>query len=508
MADSQLICLDDNHVNVSINDKNPQFFYCESQRLALGELLQSRAADFGKIIKKQGMKEFLSSKEVKKISKHWEKYNVDKTDSTQGKGAEGEGSLTYWPEKSDIPIPELDLGWTEYVAYRGITRATVYMHPPKNNEPFIKEIVRKMIQESSKVLAVVMDDFTDRNIFVDLLEASYRRKVAVYVVLDQGNLKYFLEMCRRLELNELKIRNIRVRSITGTGLYLAAGHVLGTLNQKFMIVDGNKALSGSYSFTWSCARLHRSMTTLFTGQILEAFDNEFRELYANSDAVNLHEELKISPDFQLRAKGTEADLIPPRSTELHRKFQNPKYLLAMEGMRRAASDNKLSPPVDDKLPERDRTLARRDRRGTLLESKKEDDGKSHQAVRDWLLKNDVRGLDQPEPLEDLVPPHKMPNGGKVGGSKFKIPDFGRAISKKDRSSHLGSRDILELAPSSSAGSEGAGDLPLRKSTKGKRKKGELEVQDKVNAGKSSSPFQERQVSIITTKSKKEKCLVS
>ncbi|XP_072890262.1 protein FAM83F-like [Hemitrygon akajei] len=504
MADSQLICLDDNHVNVSINDKNPQFYYCESQRLALGELLESRAADFSKIIKKKGMKAFLSFKEVKKISKNWEKYNVDKTDSPQGKGTEGDGSLTYWPEKSDIPIPELDLGWTEYVAYRGITRATVYMHPPKNNEPFIKEIVRKMIQESSKVIAVVMDDFTDRNILMDLLEASYRRKVAVYVVLDQGNLKYFLEMCRGLELNELKIRNVRVRSIAGIGLYLAEGHVLGSLNQKFMIVDGDKALSGSYSFTWSCARLHRSMTTLFTGQILEAFDNEFRELYANSEAVNLHKELGISSDLGLRAKGTEGGLIPPRSTELQRKFHNPKYLLAMEGIRRAASDNKLSPAIDDKLPERDRTLARRDRRGTLHESRKEDNGKSHQAVRDWLLKNDVRGLDQPEPLEDLVPPHKMPNSSKVGGSKFKLPDFGRALSRKDRSSLLGSRDLSELAPSGPSES----DLPSKKSTKGKRKKEEVEVQDKANAGRSSSPILERQVSTITIKSKKEKCRIS
>ncbi|XP_059809564.1 protein FAM83F-like [Hypanus sabinus] len=504
MADSQLICLDDNHVNVSINDKNPQFFYCESQRLALGELLESRAADFSKIIKKKGMKEFLSFKEVKKISKNWEKYNVDKTDSPQGKGTEGDGSLTYWPEKSDIPIPELDLGWTEYVAYRGITRAIVYMHPPKNNEPFIKEIVRKMIQESSKVIAVVMDDFTDRNILMDLLEASYRRRVAVYVVLDQGNLKYFLEMCRGLELNELKIRNVRVRSIAGIGLYLVAGHVLGSLNQKFMIVDGDKALSGSYSFTWSCARLHRSMTTLFTGQILEAFDTEFRELYANSDAVNLHEELGISSDFKLRDKGTEGGLIPPRSTELQRKLNNPKYLLAMEGVRRAASDNKLSPTIDGKLPERDRTLARRDRRGTLHESRKEDDGKSQRAVHDWLLKNDVRGLDQPEPLEDLVPPHKMPNSSKVGGSKFKFPNFGRALSRKDRSSLMGSRDLSELAPSGPSES----DLSSKKSTKGKRKKEEVDGQDKANAGRSSSPFLERHASTNTIKSKKEKCRIS
>ncbi|XP_051899295.1 protein FAM83F-like isoform X2 [Pristis pectinata] len=466
MADSQLMCLDDNHINISINDKNPQFFYCESQRLALEELLESKAVDFNKIIKKQGLKEFLSSKEVKKISKNWDKYKVEKTDSPQGKAAESDDSLTYWPEQSDIPIPELDLGWTEHVAYRGITRATIYMQPPRNSEPFIKEVVRKLIQEARKVLAVVMDDFTDQNIFEDLVEAGYRHRVAVYIVLDQGNLTYFLEMCRRMELKELQIRNIRVRSIAGTGLYLTAGHVKGTLNEKFMIVDGDKALSGSYSFTWSCARLHRSSLTLFTGQILEAFDAEFRELYANSDAVNLPDQLGISPGFSRHV----SSLVPPRSIEMQRKFHNPKYLLAMEGLRRAASDNQLSPAAEDKAPGPGRNLTR-DRRGTLRESRKENDGKGNQAVHDWLIANDVRGLDQPEPLEDLVPPHKMPNGGKVGGSRFRLSDLGKAISRRDN-------------PEPASGSpapEGPSGLIPSKSTKSKRKKEEAEVQDKVSA---------------------------
>uniref|UniRef100_UPI00398ED7C6 protein FAM83F-like n=1 Tax=Pristiophorus japonicus TaxID=55135 RepID=UPI00398ED7C6 len=247
MAGSQLLCLEDNHINVKINEKNAEFFYCEHQRFALEGLLTSGPADFNKILKERSVKEFISSKEAKKIAKNWQKYGVERSDSPKGKEAESGGSLTYWPEKSDTPIPELDLGWTEYVAYRGITRATIHTQPPKNNDPFIKEVVRKMIQEARKMIALVMDDFTDRNIFEDLVEASYRWSLPVYIVLDQSNLKNFLEMCRRQQLNDLMIRYLRVRSTAGTGFYLTKGYVRGSLNQKFMIVDGDKVLSGSYS---------------------------------------------------------------------------------------------------------------------------------------------------------------------------------------------------------------------------------------------------------------------
>ncbi|XP_069765727.1 protein FAM83F-like [Narcine bancroftii] len=507
MAESQLMCLDDNHINVIINEKNPQFFYCETQRLALEEFLKSGTTDFRKIIKKQGIKDFVSAKEVKKISKNWERYEMDKAMSSQGKAAESDGSLTYWPEQSDIPIPDLDLGWTEHVVYRGITRATAYMHPPKINDPFIREIVRKMIQEARKVVAVVMDDFTDRNIFQDLLEASYWRQVAVYIVLDHGNLQYFLEMCRGIELNKLKIRNIRVRSIGGTDLYLSTGRVKGILNQKFMIVDGDKALSGSYSFTWSCARLHRSTFTLFSGQILEAFDMEFRQLYASSDAVSLDSLLGLRPDEEQPGKDLNTGLIStPQSIELDRKVNNPKYLLVLEGMRRAALDNQL--PADDKAPQR--ILRRRESRGTMRGSRREDESKSHQVVREWLHKYNVSGIDQPEPLEDLVPPSRMPNGGKVASSKFKLPEWGWAGSKRDRVDG----ESVEVARRG-AGAEDAVTTVPRKSMKSKRKRDdpakgnrqtvEGEAQDKGNAGK----FQDRQASTsITSKSKKEKCRVS
>ncbi|XP_078286585.1 uncharacterized protein LOC144611389 [Rhinoraja longicauda] len=375
-----------------------------------------------------------------------------------------------------------------------------------------------VVELPKSVVAVVMDDFTDRNILEDLLEAGNRRRVAVYIVLDQDNLDNFLEMCGTLELNYLKIRNVRVRCIGGTGFYLTAGRLKGTLNQKFMIVDGDKAFSGSYSFTWSSARLHRSSLAHFTGQVLEAFDTEFRELFACSEAVDLHGRLGIERSMPQLTSSASASayaaaasqLQPPRSNELRTKFHHPKYLLVMDGLRRAASDNQLAgEKAESKEKALEHSLSRRDsRRGTMKDSKKEGDGESGQAVRDWLLNNDVKGLEIPEPLDDLVPASRMPNmpnmpnRAKDLSSKVRLPSFARAFGAK-----ASGKDKAEPPEEVS-----------RKSTKGKRKKEEaakgsrlspeVEGQDKANPVKPSSSFLERQVSTVTTKSKRDKCRVS
>ncbi|KAK1331733.1 hypothetical protein QTO34_009708 [Cnephaeus nilssonii] len=60
---------------------------------------------------------------------------------------------------------------------------------------------------SPEVVAVVMDMFTDVDIFKDLLDAGFKRKVAVYIILDESNVKYFLHMCERahMHLGHLKV---------------------------------------------------------------------------------------------------------------------------------------------------------------------------------------------------------------------------------------------------------------------------------------------------------------
>lgn len=51
-----------------------------------------------------------------------------------------------------------------------------------------------------QVIAIVMDLFTDMEIFSDLMEASSKRHVPVYLILDEKNLNHFAEMCSKMDL--------------------------------------------------------------------------------------------------------------------------------------------------------------------------------------------------------------------------------------------------------------------------------------------------------------------
>ena len=56
-----------------------------------------------------------------------------------------------------------------------------------------------------------MDMFTDVDIFKDLLDAGFKRKVGVYIILDETNVKHFLQMCERAQMHtgHLKVRMAR-----------------------------------------------------------------------------------------------------------------------------------------------------------------------------------------------------------------------------------------------------------------------------------------------------------
>lgn len=60
-----------------------------------------------------------------------------------------------------------------------------------------------------QVVAIVMDLLTDLQILQDLLDASSRRGVAVYTVLEDRGVPHFLDMCTRLQITAV---HLRVRS--------------------------------------------------------------------------------------------------------------------------------------------------------------------------------------------------------------------------------------------------------------------------------------------------------
>ncbi|XP_038007686.1 protein FAM83G [Motacilla alba alba] len=342
MAFSQVQCLDDSHVNWRSSESKPEFFYSEEQRLAL-EALASRGPDaFYEVLKRENIRDFLSELELKKILDTLETYDPGSEyiprHGSSGGDSEGDGnsqgdeqdvapSLEYWPQRSDRSIPQLDLGWPETIAYRGVTRATVYMQPPIEGQAHIKEVVRKMICQAQKVIAVVMDMFTDVDIFKDLLDAGFKRKVGVYIILDETNVKHFLQMCERAHMHAGHLKNLRVRSTGGTEFFTrSATKFKGALAQKFMFVDGDRAMCGSYSFTWSAARTDRNVITVLSGQVVEAFDKQFQELYLMSKGVSLK---SISMGEEPEPEPVTLPSVVPvtPANAVVKKLINPKYAL-------------------------------------------------------------------------------------------------------------------------------------------------------------------------------------
>nr|XP_003470560.1 protein FAM83F [Cavia porcellus] len=350
MAASQLCCLDEAHVNEKVTEAQAAFYYCERRRAALEALLRDGEPAYRERVQKERLRNFLSSQERQALRAAWSPYE-DATLVARGKSkAKSKGpapapaqpaeSLAYWPDRSDTEVPPLDLGWTDNGFFRGVSRVTLFTHPPKEEKaPHLKQVVRQMIQQAHKVIALVMDLFTDGDIFQDIVDAAYKRRVPVYIILDEAAVKYFLEMCQGLELTDFRIRNIRVRSATGVGFYTPMGKIKGTLSSRFLMVDGDKVATGSYRFTWSSSYVDRNLLLLLTGQYVETFDVEFRELYAISEEVNLIQQLGLG--------GAAARLAPNYSSTVARKLINPKYALVAgsrhppgEMMRRAAPEQR------------------------------------------------------------------------------------------------------------------------------------------------------------------------
>ncbi|NXV22773.1 FA83D protein, partial [Cepphus grylle] len=118
------------------------------------------------------------------------------------------------------------------------------------------------------MIALVMDSFTDTDIFKDLLEACSQRQVKAYILLDQSSFSHFLKMCKDLGVDLEQEKLMRVRTLTGKTYYT--------------------------SFTWTDGKLNSSNILILSGPAVAHFDLEFRILYARSKPINLKE----LPSFQ------------------------------------------------------------------------------------------------------------------------------------------------------------------------------------------------------------------
>ncbi|XP_034544480.1 protein FAM83G [Notolabrus celidotus] len=350
MALSQVQCLDDHNVNWRVSESKPEFFYSEDQRLALEALITKGRDAFMDYIREHSIRDFLSESELERISQVAEVYRPGHehhvkpetpipgctspglgniTPGSGDFGGDGEVSLQYWPDRSEASVAELDLGWPDSISYRGVTRVTVYTQPPTGAQTHIKEVVRKSIASAQKVIAVVMDVFTDVDIFRDLLDAGYKRRVPVYIIIDHAAVPSFLSMCGRADMHRGHLKNLRVRCCGGVEFYSrSAQKVRGSLSQKFLLVDGDRAISGSYSFTWSSSRLDRNLITAITGQVVETFDLQFRELFLLSRGVSLS---KVPMEDEPIPDPIPQITPAPVSAAIARKLINPKYSLVTSG---------------------------------------------------------------------------------------------------------------------------------------------------------------------------------
>ncbi|MCJ8729298.1 hypothetical protein PDJAM_G00104490 [Pangasius djambal] len=262
----------------------------EAARLATDALLESGEKEYRRVLTEEKELSFLSALEIRYITEHEAKTGKPENGSN-GVGDFGEGdtvseltSGTYFPMMSDEEPPMLELGWPEVPNRHGPCETQIYFQRDKSQN--VKDLVRSLISKAKKVIALVMDIFTDVDLFCDLLEASLKRKVPVYILLDEKNLSYFTDMCNTLDIQHSHLNNMRIRSVCGDTYCTKSGKKFtGQVQEKFMIIDCEEVIAGSYSFTWLSAQVHSNMLLHFSGRIAESFDREFRCLYADSQII-------------------------------------------------------------------------------------------------------------------------------------------------------------------------------------------------------------------------------
>ncbi|KAM5165650.1 protein FAM83B [Mantella aurantiaca] len=265
------------------SENNIEPHYKEWYRVAIDALIEGGIPSYQEFLAKERATEFLAEDEVSYITNCIQK-PVETMDNLQGDTADDNSSSgTYWPMESDVEAPNLDLGWPFVTpGHIGPTDINLYFHPPRGHPLTIKEMVRKMIKEARKVIAIVMDMFTDIDIFREVVEAS-TRGVPVYLLLDDVNFPHFLKMAEKQGIQVQRLRNMRVRTVKGQDYISKSGaKFCGKMEQKFLLVDCEKVMYGTYSFMWSFEKVHLSMIQILTGKLVEGFDEEFRTLYARS----------------------------------------------------------------------------------------------------------------------------------------------------------------------------------------------------------------------------------
>ncbi|XP_053576504.1 protein FAM83C [Bombina bombina] len=278
--------------------------YNETSRLALDALLEKGEKGYIEVLDEEKELQFLSSLDIGFICNSAD-VNRDNDDSFGPHSPSSDRCLseitsgTYFPLMSDIDIPELELGWPEIplATKTGKTEVQIIFQRHRSNE--IKDLIRSLINKARMVIAVVMDLFTDVDILCDLVEAASKRKVPVYILLDEKNLTYFIEMFEKLSFNKIYFPNMKIRTVTGDTYCTKSGKKFsGQFLEKFIMIDSEHVVTGAYSFSWLSSHVHRNLATYLKGNIVEEFDREFRCLYAESLVADYFSNIENESNMQ------------------------------------------------------------------------------------------------------------------------------------------------------------------------------------------------------------------
>uniref|UniRef100_A0A3Q2UMC2 Protein FAM83H n=1 Tax=Fundulus heteroclitus TaxID=8078 RepID=A0A3Q2UMC2_FUNHE len=298
--------------------------YREEYRLAIDALVEDSLDGYLEFLHKADVVDFLSPNELQYIQSIVQPPRQSLHPEQQFLDCDGEGSSdTYWPIHSDLDVPGLDLGWPQVHHFIEPTEVTTLVNPPEPDMPSIKEQARRLIKNAQQVIAVVMDMFTDVDIFADILNAAGRR-VAVYILLDEQNADHFVNMVANCRVNLQAFPFVRVRTVSGITYQCRSGKSFkGQMMDRFLLTDCRAVLSGNYSFMWSFEKLHRCMAHLFLGQLVTTFDEEFRILFAQSQPLNVEIMLSQMEELSLSQKRH----LPSENPPLYRE---PKRFLSMD----------------------------------------------------------------------------------------------------------------------------------------------------------------------------------
>lgn len=279
--------------SIGENPLDPNYLpphYREEYRLAIDALIENDVQGYQEFLKGADVVNFLAQTEIDYIKSTIQIPNQisslpELTYHEGGLDADG-SSDTYWPMQSDVAAPGLDLGWPMVQhSFVGPTEVTTLVNPSDPDMPSIKEQVRRLIKNARQVIALVMDIFTDVDIFADLLDAAARH-VPVYILLDEKEVHHFVTMVIQCKVNLDLVQMMRVRTVAGITYYSRTGKSFkGQVKDRFLLTDCSAVLSGNYSFMWSYEKIHRCIAHLFLGELVATFDEEFRILFAQSEPL-------------------------------------------------------------------------------------------------------------------------------------------------------------------------------------------------------------------------------